>query len=540
MRLFTRSLKAQFIEAFTLLILLSSCFLAAITGREASSEARYERGLLLTNRVQSLAKVLDQSMWFWIKEVDTLRHTIGLIGGDMDKISTAVNRLQDTMPAFAWIGLMDPKGKVQAATDGVLQGNDLSICAIFRQGKNGLFVGDVRKASLLAQLLPHPDNTPLKFVDISMPIGDGAMKDWVLVAHLSWAWAREVEEFILSGEGSDTDTKIMVLGADGSVILGGDSNTHPLSMPLLQQLEDADSAWSVEPWPDGASYLTAAVRCTGFKDYDGLRWSVVARQSLDAAYGPVRRLVSRILVAGLLLAALFALAAGYIARRVIAPLKALTLAADKLSKGERVAIPRNQDILEIEVLSSTLSTLVENLTRAEKDRNRIQYAAERDSLTGLLNRHGLAARIDEAMPELQQHHGIVELLYMDLDGFKPINDTYGHHVGDAVLTILGQRLSGCLRKEDVLVRLGGDEFLALLGHRDSTPDIMRTVRRIREVVGAPIATDGLLLRIGISIGHATWHCTQEKVEDALKRADSALYMAKKAAKLPQGDMGNLP
>ena len=539
MRLFTRSLKAQFIEAFTLLILLSSCFLAAITGREASSEARYERGLLLTNRVQSLAKALDQSMWFWIKEVDTLRHTIGLIGPDMDKISTAVNRLQDTMPAFAWIGLMDPKGKVLSSTDGVLQGADISICYIFRQGKKGLFVGDVRKASLLAQLLPHPPNTPLKFVDISLPIGDGELKDWVLVAHLSWTWAREVEEFILSGEGSDTDTKIMVLGADGSVILGGDSE-QPLALPLLLELENAHSAWRVEPWPDGSSYLTAAVRCTGFKDYDGLQWSVVARQTLDAAYQPVRRLVSRILMAGLLLAVLFALVAGYIARRVIAPLKALTLAADKLSKGERVAIPRNQGILEIEVLSSSLSTLVENLTRAEKDRNRIQYTAERDSLTGLLNRHGLAARIDESMPELQQHQGIVELLYMDLDGFKPVNDTYGHHVGDTVLTILGQRLSGCLRKEDVLVRLGGDEFLALLSHRNSVPDILRTVGRIREIVGAPIATDGLLLHIGISIGHATWHCTQETVEDALKRADSALYKAKRAVKQSHDDSGTLP
>ena len=539
MRLFTRSLKAQFIEAFTLLILLSSCFLAAITGREASSEARYERGLLLTNRVQSLAKALDQSMWFWIKEVDTLRHTIGLIGGDMDKVSTAINRLQDTMPAFAWIGLMNPKGKVLSSTDEVLQGTDLSICAIFRQGKNGLFVGDVRKATLLAQLLPHPENSPLKFVDISMPIGDGELKDWVLVAHLSWTWAREVEEFILSGEGSDSATKIMVLGADGSVILGGDSE-KPLALPLLQELEKATSAWRVEPWPDGISYLTAAVKCTGFKDYDGLQWSVVARQSLDAAYEPVRKLVSRILVAGLVLALLFALVAGYIARRVIAPLKALTIAADKLSKGERVTIPRNEGILEIEVLSSSLSTLIASLTRAEKDRSRIQYAAERDSLTGLLNRHGLAARLDESMLELKQQQGIVELLYMDLDGFKPVNDTYGHHVGDAVLTILGQRLSGCLRKEDVLVRLGGDEFLALLGHRNGTPDIMRTVRRIREIVGAPIATDGLLLHIGISIGHATWDCTQETVEDALKRADSALYMAKKASKLPQGDSGNLP
>ncbi len=538
MRLFTRSLKAQFIEAFTLLILLSSCFLAAITGREASSEARYERGLLLTNRVQSLAKALDQSMWFWIKEVDTLRHTIGLIGGDMNKVSAAINRLQDTMPAFAWIGLMNPKGTVLSSTDGVLQGTDLSICAIFRQGKNGLFVGDVRKATLLAQLLPHPENTPLKFVDISMPIGDGELKDWVLVAHLSWTWAREVEEFILSGEGSDSATKIMVLGADGSVILGGDSE-KPLALPLLQELENAASAWRVEPWPDGISYLTAAVRCTGFKDYDGLQWSVVARQSLDAAYEPVRKLVSRILVAGLVLALLFALVAGYIARRVIAPLKALTIAADKLSKGERVTIPRNEGILEIEVLSSSLSTLIENLTRAEKDRNRIQYAAERDSLTGLLNRHGLAARLDESMPELKQQQGIVELLYMDLDGFKPVNDTYGHHVGDAVLTILGQRLSGCLRKEDVLVRLGGDEFLALLSHRNNVPDILRTVRRIRETVSSPISTDGLLLHIGISIGHATWHCTEETVEDALKRADSALYLAKKAVKNPQNDSGPL-
>ena len=530
MRLFTRSLKAQFIEAFTLLILLSSCFLAAITGREASSEARYERGLLLTNRVQSLAKALDQSMWFWIKEVDTLRHTIGLIGGDMDKISTAVNRLQDTMPAFAWIGLMDPRGRVIASTDDVLQGTDLSICAIFRQGKNGLFVGDVRKATLLAQLLPHPENAPLKFVDISMPIGDGELKDWVIVAHLSWTWAREVEEFILSGEGSDTSTQIMVLGADGGVILGDSNNEKPLALPLLDKLENADSAWAVEPWPDGSPYLTAAVKCSGFKDYDGLQWSVVARQSLEAAYEPVRRLVARILVAGLLLAVLFALVAGYIARRVIAPLKALTLAADKISKGERVTIPRNQGILEIEVLSSTLSALVENLTRAEKDRNRIQLAAERDTLTGLLNRHGLAARLDESMPELQQTHGVVELLYMDLDGFKPVNDTYGHHVGDTVLTILGQRLSGCLRKEDVLVRLGGDEFLALLSHRNAVPDILSTVRRIREIVGAPIATDGLLLHIGISIGHATWNCSEESVEDALKRADSALYMAKRATK----------
>lgn len=221
----------------------------------------------------------------------------------------------------------------------MLEGTDLSICAIFRQGKNGLFVGDVRKATLLAHLLPHPESTSLKFVDVSMPIAEGELRDWVLVAHLSWAWAREVEEFILSGEGSDTDTQIMVLGADGSVILGGESDAPPLGLHLLQKLEHAPSAWAVETWPNGIAYLTAAVKCTGFKDYDGLQWSVVARQSLDVAYAPVRRLVSRILVAGLLLAVLFAIVAGYIAQRTIAPLKALTAAADRLSHGERGPYP---------------------------------------------------------------------------------------------------------------------------------------------------------------------------------------------------------
>ena len=224
-----------------------------------------------------------------------------------------------------------------------------------------------------AHIVPHQANGPAHKAGQIMPIGEGELKDWVLVAHLSWAWAREVEEFILSGEGSDTNTKIMVLGADGSVILGGDNNEKPLALPLLQELEHSTSAWAVETWPDGIAYLTAAVSCTGFKDYDGLQWSVVARQSLDAAYEPVRRLVARILVAGLLLAVLFALVAGYIAQRTIAPLKALTAAADRLSRGERVTIPRNRGIREIEVLSASLSTLVENLTRTEKDRNRIQH-----------------------------------------------------------------------------------------------------------------------------------------------------------------------
>lgn len=532
MRTAPRSLKTQFISSFALLILIASAVLAAITGREASKEAREERGLLLTNRVQALSRALDQSMWFWIKEMETLRYSVELMDTDMEKISRVINNLQDVVPAFSWIGLMTPEGKVMVSTGGILAGHDLSRCCIFRQGKDGLFVGDVRRATLLAQLLPPPEHGPLKFVDVGMPITTGLLADWVLVGHLSWAWASELEKFILSGEGSDTNTKAFILDANGTVILG-DNAEKPLNLALLRKLESSASAWAVEEWPDGRSYLTAAVLCSGFKDYKGLHWSVVARQSLDAAYAPVSRLVWRILATGLALAGLFALFGGYIARRAMEPLKELTETADKLSRGEATAIPRNQGIREIEVLSASLSTLVDSLSRSEKDKDRIQHEAERDALTGLLNRHGLAARIAEAMPRLRQTHENVELFYMDLDGFKPINDTHGHHVGDAVLTILGRRLTGCLRKEDVLVRLGGDEFLVLQGHGEDTPGTPQTIARIRNAAGMPISVDGKVLRLAISIGHATWHCADEPVDEALKRADAALYLDKKEAKKPE-------
>lgn len=534
MRTAARSLKTQFISMFAVLILISSGFLAAITGREASRDAREERGRLLTNRVQTLSRALDQSMWFWIKEMETLRTSVELLETDMAKISLAINELQKIVPAFSWIGLMNPQGMVVASTGGILAGRDLSRCRIFRQGKGGLFVGDVRKATLLAQLLPHPEHGPLKFVDVSMPISVGRLMDWVLVGHLNWAWASELEKFILSGEGSDTNTEAFILDANGKMILSSGNAAEPLDIALLRKLEDSPSAWAVEKWPDGKSYLTAAVLCSGFKDYKGLRWSVVARQSLDAAYAPVSTLVWRILATGLALAALFALFAVHIARRAMAPLNELTETADKLIRGESTAIPHNQGIREIEVLSASLSALVDSLTRSQRDKDRIQHEAERDTLTGLLNRHGLATRIAEALPRLQQIHGSVELFYMDLDGFKPINDTHGHHVGDAVLTILGRRLTGCLRKEDVLVRLGGDEFLALQGHETGAPDVAQTIARIRRTAGMPITIDGLMLRVAISIGHATWHCTEESVDDALKRADAALYRDKKEAKNLEG------
>lgn len=541
MHVITRSLRAQLIEAFTVLILLSSCFLAIITGREASKENRYERGLLLANRAQSLSRALDQSMWFWIKTVDALRRSLELTDGSPDMVPRALGGLQTAMPAFAWIGLVNTEGRIVYHTAGPLAGDNLWACGVYQRARKGMVIAETGKARLLDSFLPKPEHGPAKFVDISMPIESGDLAGWVLIGRLGWSWASELEAFMLSGEGSDTDTQTFVLSEEGTILLGGPPGEKILSPDRLNSIETSQSVWAVETWPDGNAYLTSAVACSGYKDYTGLQWRVVVRQSLDVAYAPVRRLVTRILVAGLVLALLFAAVASYIAQRTIAPLKKLTEAADRLSRGEPASFPQHQSIPEIEVLSVTLASLVTNLTRSEKARKRIQKTAERDELTGLLNRHGLARRVAEALPLMEQEHRQIEVLYMDLDGFKPINDTYGHPVGDAVLSILAQRLAGCLRRDDVLVRLGGDEFLALLdntpGQSDGQIDSKTAIARIHAAVSAPIMIDGHTLVVDISIGHATWQSGNEKLEDALKRADKALYRHKKTGRHQREDAG---
>ena len=162
------------------------------------------------------------------------------------------------------------------------------------------------------------------------------------------------------------------------------------------------------------------------------------------------------------LAILFSLAGWFVANRVISPLQEITTAANALSRGEITVIPRHQSILEIEVLSNSLATLVDNLTKSERDREKFRHEAVKDHLTGLLNRTGLAAYLDAAIPRAAREKGTLEIFYMDLDGFKPVNDRYGHHTGDLVLVAVAKRLSAGLREHDALVRLGGDEFLLLL------------------------------------------------------------------------------
>jgi len=148
-----------------------------------------------------------------------------------------------------------------------------------------------------------------------------------------------------------------------------------------------------------------------------------------------------------------------------------------------------------------------------------------DALTGLPNRKLLADRTAQA---LQDSGGSVALLLLDLDRFKEVNDTLGHHVGDRLLQVVGERLSTALRAEDTVARLGGDEFAVLLADCGDAAAAERTARRLRESVSVPIVLEGLLVDVGASVGVALAPADGRDLDELLQHADVAMYLAKES------------
>jgi diguanylate cyclase (GGDEF)-like protein len=151
----------------------------------------------------------------------------------------------------------------------------------------------------------------------------------------------------------------------------------------------------------------------------------------------------------------------------------------------------------------------------------LQYTAFYDSLTGLPNRGMFMLRLQEAL-SLGTPFAVI---FLDLDRFKPINDTHGHDAGDFVLREIGARLCKTVRPEDLCARLGGDEFVIITSHLDAS-SLHQLCKSLLRDVSVEISYDGRPLSVGVSIGIARSRPGEDRVEDVLRRADQALYHAK--------------
>jgi diguanylate cyclase (GGDEF)-like protein len=154
----------------------------------------------------------------------------------------------------------------------------------------------------------------------------------------------------------------------------------------------------------------------------------------------------------------------------------------------------------------------------------ITHQARHDHLTGLPNRAGFAERLSAAGGAT----GPLALFYIDLDGFKPVNDTFGHEAGDALLSEVGARLLECVRGGDTVARLGGDEFAVLVEDVGGEDDLARIAARLEGAFAEPFCVGGRSLAVGASIGRAVWPADVDGVDALLRHADAAMYEVKRS------------
>lgn len=167
---------------------------------------------------------------------------------------------------------------------------------------------------------------------------------------------------------------------------------------------------------------------------------------------------------------------------------------------------------------------------AEEESRRLEELAVVDSLTRLGNRHFFDIQLDHALHRARRQSESICLLYMDLDGFKEINDTHGHLVGDQVLREVGRRLTLTARDADTVVRLGGDEFAVIMetGVSHSGAEIL--AHRIEEALSAAVAVEDGAVNIGVSLGIAHFPEDGDCAETLIQAADSAMYGNKNRAR----------
>lgn len=171
-----------------------------------------------------------------------------------------------------------------------------------------------------------------------------------------------------------------------------------------------------------------------------------------------------------------------------------------------------------------------DITDSKLAEQRIREASQRDLLTGLPNRALLFEYVDHVLAVAQRTNRNGALLFIDLDRFKPINDTHGHDVGDQVLKQVAKRLLECTRHEDIVGRLGGDEFVVVLPHPDETHGVATVARHLVERISEPYYVGELQLQLSPSIGISLYPRHGDNVDTLIKCADSAMYIAKKSGR----------
>jgi diguanylate cyclase (GGDEF)-like protein len=524
-------IRVQVALATALLLVGLTVLMSFVVGKRSGADLQTQIGRGVSDIARQMADELDRTMWTHRGEVSVLS-TLSVLSEleDIQQISTIINRLRREIPIFTWIGVLDHEGTVVASTGDLLLGANIAQRPVYQYGRNGQFIGDVHDAKLLAEKFPLYNGEPIQFVDIAVPLfNNNDQFTGVLATHLSWEWADNVRRTLFAGQGIHRDVEIFVISEDGTVLLGADGALVGSSLQLdaLEQAQRKNIGWKISTWPDGAEYLTGYAPADGHLDYAGLNWSILVRQPVEQALEPVHVLRRDIMAWGLLLSVIFSVIAWWGAGFFVGPIGHMARSIEAMKRGEIDRLPDVDGAREIKILSHSLNALLAKLTEKDAALGHMEHIAHHDNLTGLGNRLALDVYFEHALARADRQKSQLAVMMLDLDDFKPINDRFGHAAGDDVLREVAKRLRRCVRGDDLVVRLGGDEMV-IVCHMEKNAETEASVlaERILHDIQMPFITGGNRVSIHMSIGITLYPTHGKTVELLLDQADNALYTAK--------------
>lgn len=242
----------------------------------------------------------------------------------------------------------------------------------------------------------------------------------------------------------------------------------------------------------------------------------------------MKRLMLLIMTALVVLLALGLFAAFY--STVITTIRQLTATSAEIASGDwraRVKLDANDELKAVEIAYNKIAETFHDLVEErEESAEKIRRLAYFDALTGLPNRFLFDDRLAMALAQARRNGTQLAVIFIDLDNFKRVNDTLGHHTGDTLLAVVGERLSSCLRQSDTVARMGGDEFIIILPDVATEEDSEKVILKIMQQLGKPISLEGQEMFISASIGVSLFPRDADDARALIQQADRAMYEVK--------------
>jgi diguanylate cyclase (GGDEF)-like protein len=531
------SLSTLFTFSIAWSVLLITLLLSIIGGRSLQQSMYQQTGERLSQNARQAADRMDQFLATRQSELSFLHTYISTNNSFApDNLQTILTLFQQQLPYFAWLGITDNQGMVIASSSGILIGTSIAQRPVFLEAQSSIFFGDVHEAVLLARLLPNPTGEPMRFVDISFPLfsTDGSFQG-VLAAHINWQWLQqERESYFISG--SLVNRELLIANhLDGKIILGTKDVLGLPANPIILDSALHQDGYFLDIF--NTDYLYGFALHRGHRDFPGFSWVSIVREPAFLTFRSIRVQQQALWITGSILGFLVAGFGFFISRTLTYSLKIIAKQTDALRLGERTVTPINSRVAEISRLSDSIQYLATNLARSTQ-------LAHRDGLTGLYNRLGTEEWISKAKLLCKRNNWTIILFALDLDGFKEVNDTFGHGAGDQVLISTSERISSLVRPDELCARWGGDEFVVCVFDQQLSQDITpleshrslatQIAQRMLTQISEPIDYQDQELYVGCSVGIA--FIPPEVLDQpdgwqkAHSQADKALYESKHSGK----------